>query len=74
MLVVINFDENFSSVRVIRPRELYREQGKTSSKTVLDTFFIPFYYTKNTRTDVADNYIQRFIYKDTPRFQGIKSS
>ena len=28
-------------------------------KTVLDTFFVPFYCTKNTRTDGCDNYTQR---------------
>ena len=32
---------------------------KISLKTVLDTFFVPFYYTKNTRTDVFNNYTQR---------------
>ena len=26
---------------------------------VLDTFFVPFYYTKNTQTDGFSNYTQR---------------
>ena len=29
--------------------------------TVLDTFFVPFYYTKNTRTDELYNHNQRLI-------------
>ena len=40
-------------------RKVYREQDKLALKTVLDTFFVPFYYTKNTRTDVFYNYTQR---------------
>jgi len=54
-LGVISFDDNFSSVRVIFDRKSYREQEKFETKTVLDTFFVPFHCTKNTRTDVPNN-------------------
>ena len=53
------FSFNFSSIRVFFDRKMYREQEKLELKTVLDTFFVPFLYTKNTRTDVFNNYIQQ---------------
>lgn len=46
------FGSNFSSVRVFFDRKMYREQEKLELKTVLDIFFDPFHFTKNTRTDV----------------------
>jgi hypothetical protein len=47
---------------VIRRGGLYREQENVKLKTVLDTFFVAFYSTKNTRTDVFNNYTQRVNY------------
>jgi hypothetical protein len=44
---------------LLKPREENRIEKKKSLKTVLDTFFVPFYSTKNTRTDVFNNYNQR---------------
>jgi hypothetical protein len=72
---VISFDDNFSSVRVIsffgtRSSFVFAQDDRTiqiSSKTVLDTFFVPLVPktrgTKNTRTDAFNNYTQRVIMK-----------
>ena len=43
------------------PRRIVSRTGKISLKTILDTFFVPFYYTKNTRIDVFNNYNQRVM-------------
>jgi len=57
--VKLVFDDEFSSVGVIFVRKSYREQENSLSKTILDTFFAPFHYAKNTRIDVFDNFTQR---------------
>ncbi|MBC7845826.1 MAG: hypothetical protein H7Y10_04995 [Flavobacterium sp.] len=59
-LDVISFDDNFSSVRVIPLLGgIVSRTEKFSLKTVLDTFFVPFLFTKNTRTDVCNKCTQR---------------
>ena len=50
--VQLVFDDNFSSVRVIPLLDgIVSITRKFSSKTVLDTLFVPFYFTKISRTD-----------------------
>jgi hypothetical protein len=44
---------------VIFIKKSCQEQEKLELKKVLDTFFVPFYYSKNTRTNVFNNCTQR---------------
>ena len=41
--------------------KLYLELEKKKKKTVLDTFFVPFYSTKNTQTDVLNNFTHQVV-------------
>ena len=62
------FNYNFWSVRVIFEKKSSFDIAqddrtmKISLKTVLDTFFVKFLFTKNTRTYVDNNCTQRVNY------------
>lgn len=53
------FDANLSSIRVIFDIKFYREQDDFNYKRILDTFIVPFHYTKTAQADNFNNCTQR---------------